>query len=136
MSDPTCPDCGRQYADSYPLWQCSDSTCGLSPTWNPHGEQHDDCINECLYATKGSLRAQLTEAQRENEAWRALAAESSGRAMSLDFSRHGEGDWSLEIADYPQVIGSVAKGDYAHGATPQAAAMALATKLNLLTPKA
>lgn len=52
MAD-VCDGCGRPFAKSYSDWKPNDVTCGMAPTWNPHGERHEDCINECLYGCYG-----------------------------------------------------------------------------------
>lgn len=58
--DERCSKCSRPYAPDYPSWQCSDTTCGMSPGWNLDGEKHDDCINECLYATVQSQTSRIS----------------------------------------------------------------------------
>ena len=66
MSAERCQRCDQEFATSYPVWQMSDTTCGMSPAWNEHGG-HEDCINECLYAAVARLNEEL-EAQREKSA--------------------------------------------------------------------
>jgi hypothetical protein len=76
-----------------------------------------------------ALRAQLAEAQRENEAWRALAGHvgTSASAGALSTERNGP-TLTVELLCSRDVAG--------HGSTWAAAAIDLATKLNLITPKA
>lgn len=71
------------------------------------------------------LQAQLAEAQRENAAWRAIASAAAAASVSLMVMRQGSG-WRVQSR--PQSGGT--------GDTVQAAAIDLATKLNLLPPKA
>ncbi len=80
VSEERCQKCARPYAPNYASWQLSDTTCGMSPSWNEDGEEHDDCINECLYATVKRLETEVA-------AWRALA---ESRAVLHRGSETGE----------------------------------------------
>ncbi len=87
-----CSDCDREFAADYPSWQSSDSTCGMSPAWNAHGERHDDCINECLLASRNRYR---DEANARDEA---LARVEHQCAEALARMRAQKADLRLEVA--------------------------------------
>jgi len=95
--------------------------CGGVDNWH-----HD--LTECV----ALLRQKLSASERENKAWRALAAESSGRASSLDFSHNDADSYEAEIVGYPGFGHVVATDGVYHNASFQDAAVALATKLGLL----
>jgi hypothetical protein len=102
--DVTCPDCGRKRTKS--------GCRGLM-----------DCMN--------SMRDQLAAARLENEAWRALAAESSGRAESLDFSKESDKSFGATFVDYPGYPSRVTAAVYMCESF-EAAAIDLARKLKLI----
>lgn len=120
-----CEDCGRpRYRGSY-----------TSPEPHCYGPDDTSCVKATVVRLKSQAqrdRAELAELRREAEAWRALAIESSGRAVSLDFSKYSEDSWGAELADYPNTIGKSLPSECVFARpTPQAAAIDLAVKLGL-----
>lgn len=123
MTAEVCPDCGRPYAPNYPAWQCSDTTCGMSPEWNEDGENHDDCINECLYATKKYLREQLAaqtekaaRAEKESAAACGRMRAQKSRLRASLAAAHACVEAADRIVSYPNLSLRSAVGTIIHDA--------------------
>jgi hypothetical protein len=108
MADINCPECGRPMATTAHQ-QMESSHC------NGTGS------GSCLHTQLATAEAKLVEAERENAAWRGLFEHNATRGGEFCLQRCSDGTWYADCGS-----------DDAEAATPQAAAIDLATKLGLI----
>jgi hypothetical protein len=122
MTGELCPDCGQLRA---PHDQALSDFLAESPGAAVCWVNRDDYCQGGLLAC---LKAQLAQAQRENEAWRALATRG-GRYGGLLIQSQANA-----LQSHPWQLGFSQDG-FGHADTVQAAAIDLATKLGLIGTK-